>query len=181
MDDAELVKRLQEYDPEAVSAVVTDHGAALHRYAAAIVGDYHLGEDIVSETYVRMLEHVATYTYTGTPFRAWLYRIAHNLAINAIRRERPIAGEEALAQIVTPGDDPEQAIQQGEEHAALRQALLTLTEEQQQVLLLRFVSGQSIAEVARTLQKSEGSVKQLQLRGLRSLARQLQRTEVRTP
>ena len=177
MDDAELVKRLQGYDAEAVSEVVTHHGAALHRYAAAIVGDHHLAEDIVSETYLRMLEHIATYAYTGAPFRAWLYRIAHNLAINTIRRERPIAGEEALAQIVTPGDDPEQAIQQGEEHAALRQALLTLTEEQQQVLLLRFVFEQSIAEVARALQKTEGSVKQLQFRGLRSLARLLRRAE----
>jgi RNA polymerase sigma-70 factor (ECF subfamily) len=177
MDDAELVKRLKRYDSEAVSEVVTNHGAALHRYVTAIVGDYHRAEDIVSETYVRMLEHIDTYAYTGAPFRAWLYRVAHNLAINAVRRERPVAGEEVLEQIMAPDDDPEQAVQQGEESAALRGALLRLTEEQQQVLLLRFVSEQSTAEVARALQKSEGSVKQLQFRGLRSLARLLSRAE----
>jgi RNA polymerase sigma-70 factor (ECF subfamily) len=177
MDDAELVRRLKRYDPQAVSEVVSGHGAALHRYVAAIVGDYHLAEDIVSETYVRMLEHIRTYAYTGVPFRAWLYRIAHNLAVNAVRRERPVAGEKVLAQIVAPGDDPEQAVQQGEESAALRRALSKLTQEQQQVLLLRFVSEQSTAEVARALRKSEGAVKQLQYRGLRSLARLLRRAE----
>jgi RNA polymerase sigma-70 factor (ECF subfamily) len=177
MDDAELVIRLKQYDAETVSEVVALHGAALHRYVTAIVGDYHLAEDLVSETYLRMLEHVGTYTYRGAPFRAWLYQIAHNLAINAVRRERPIEGEEVLERIVAPEADPERTVQQGEQRAALRQALLSLTEEQQQVLLLRFVAEQSIAEVARALQKSEGSVKQLQFRGLRSLARLLRSAE----
>lgn len=175
MDEAELVRRLQLYDSEAVSEVVALHGTALHRYVSAILGDYHRAEDVVSETYVRMLEHIRTYTYTGAPFRAWLYRIAHNLAINVIRRERPMADEDALAQVAAPGPDPEHSVQQGEARAALHHALQQLTEEQQQVLLLRFVSDQSTAEVARALQKSEGSVKQLQFRGLRSLARLLTR------
>jgi RNA polymerase sigma-70 factor (ECF subfamily) len=178
MDDAELVMRLKHYDPEAVREVVANHGTALHRYAASITGDAHVAEDIVSETYLRMLEHISTYVYTGAPFHTWLYRIAHNLALNAIRRERPASDEQVLEQLAAPDDDPEQLVQQGEEQAELRQALLALTEEQQQVLLLRFAAGHSTAEVARTLQKSEGSVKQLQLRGLRSLARVLRRAEV---
>jgi RNA polymerase sigma-70 factor (ECF subfamily) len=178
MDDAELVHRLKHYDPDAVRQVVTDYGAALHRYVAAIVGDYHLAEDIVSESYVRMLEHIGSYTYTGTPFRAWLYRIAHNLAINALRRERVVVGEEVLAQMAASGDDPEQAVEQGEARTALGRALLHLTDAQQQVVLLRFVSDQSIAEVARALGKSEGSVKQLQFRALRALARWLGGAEV---
>jgi RNA polymerase sigma-70 factor (ECF subfamily) len=173
MDDAELVKRLQNYDADAVSVVVHSYGPALHRYVAAIVDDGFLAEDVVSETYVRMLEHVHKYTYTGVPFRAWLFRIAHNQAISALRRRRPAAGEDTLAQMVAPGDGPEQSAQHAETRAALRQALLELTDEQQQVLLLRFVSGQSTAEVARALHKTEGSVKQLQFRGLRSLARLL--------
>ena len=178
MGDAELVKRLQQYDSEAVREVVATHSAALHRYVAAILNDYHQAEDIVSETYVRMLEHIASYTYSGAPFRAWLYRIAHNLAISALRRERPTAGEEVLEQVAAPEANPEQAVQWGEMRAALSRALQHLTEEQQQVLLLRFVADHSTAEVARFLQKSEGAVKQMQFRGLRSLARLLGRREV---
>lgn len=177
MDDAELVMRLKHYDSEAVSEVVTRYGAALHRYVDAMVDDHHLAEDIVSETYTRMLEHIGTYIYRGVPFRASLYQIAHNLAINTVRRERPMAGEDVLEQIVAPEADPERAVQQGEERAGLRRALLKLSDEQQQVLLLHFVAEQSTAEVARTLQKTEGAVKQLQFRGLRSLARLLRHAE----
>lgn len=178
MDDAELVMRLKHYDPEAVSEVVTSHGAALYRYAASITGDAHVAQDVVSETYLRMLEHIGTYVHTGAPFHAWLYRIARNLSLNAVRRERPTADEQVLEQIVAPENSPEQVIQQDEARVELRQALLELTDEQQQVLLLRFVAGQSTAEVAQAMQKSEGSIKQLQLRGLRSLARVLRRAEV---
>lgn len=173
MDDAELVGRLKQYDDAAVSMVVTQHGAGLHRYVAALVGDAHLAEDIVAETYVRMLERIKEYTYTGAPFRAWLYRIAHNLAMNAVTRNRTVADQAVLERQEAPEGDPAQRVEQREEHAAVRQALGELTDEQQQVLLLRFVAEQPIADVARQMQKSEGSIKQLQLRALRSLGRAL--------
>jgi RNA polymerase sigma-70 factor (ECF subfamily) len=173
MDDAELVSRLKQYDSQAVSAVVERYGAALYRYVAAIVGDHHLAEDIVSETYVRMLERIGGYTYTGAPFRAWLYRVAHNLAMNAMTRNRSVPDEQALARAEQPDGDPALTAERSEEHESLRAALGNLTEEQQQVLLLRFVAEQPIAEVARQLSRSEGSVKQLQLRALRSLGRLL--------
>jgi RNA polymerase sigma-70 factor, ECF subfamily len=178
MDDAELVARLKQYDADATNEVVQRYGAALHRYIAAIVGDHHLAEDLVSETYVRMLEHIGGYTYTGAPFRSWLYRIAHNLAINSVKRERVVNDEAALARVTVDEADPARHVERVEEHAELREALTTLTEEQQQVLLLRFVAEQPTAEVARALQRTEGSVKLLQFRGLRSLARRLGRTEV---
>lgn len=171
MEDAELVARLKQYDPQAVRSVVERYGVALHRYVAAIVGDYHLAEDLVAETYVRMLERIGGYTYTGAPFRAWLYRVAHNLAVNAVTRSRSAPNEAALAQAEDPRGDPAEAAERREEHAAVRAAMAQLTEEQQQVLLLRFVGRQPIAEVARQLERSEGSVKQLQLRALRSLGR----------
>lgn len=173
MDDAELVARLKQFDPQAVSYVVGHFGPALYRYVAAIVGDHHLAEDIVSETYVRMLERIGDYTYTGAPFRAWLYRVAHNLAMNAVTRTRAVHDDEALARAELPEGDPAIAAVRSEEHAAVRAALTSLTEEQQQVLLLRFVARQPVAEVAQQLGRSEGAVKQLQLRALRSLGRLL--------
>jgi RNA polymerase sigma-70 factor, ECF subfamily len=173
MNDAELVERLKRYDDEAVNWVVAQHGGRLYRYVTGLVGDHHLAEDIVAETYVRMLENIAGYTYTGAPFRAWLYRIAHNLALNAVTRNRTVQDDQALARVEIPEGDPAIAAERREEHAAVRQALTMLTDDQQQVLMLRFVAEQPIAEVARQLQKTEGSVKQLQLRALRSLGRVL--------
>lgn len=178
MDDIELVRRLQQYDAQAVSLVVERYGVALHRYVAAIVGDPHTAEDVVSETYVRMLERIGEYRTTGAPFRAWLYRVAHNLAVNLVTRRRTVSDENALVQVEAPDGDPAIDLERRETHAAVREALQTLTPEQQEVLLLRFVAQQPIAEVARQLQRSEGSVKQLQLRALRSLGRILGEAEV---
>lgn len=178
MDDAELVARLKRFDTQAVNWIVERYGTALHRYVAAIVADPHLAEDIVAETYMRMLERIGDYKITGAPFRAWLYRIAHNLAINAVTRDRSAPGDLTLVRSEALSGNPAEAFERAEMHEALRRSLSTLTDEQQQVLLLRFVAGLSIAEVAQQLQRSEGSVKQLQLRGLRALGRLLGAAEV---
>ncbi len=178
MDDAELVDRLKRYDAQAVSLIVERYGAALHRYVAAIVADSHLAEDIVAETYMRMLERIGDYKMTGAPFRAWLYRIAHNLAVNAVTRDRSVPGDALLARSEALSSNPAEAFEREELHETLRRSLKTLTDEQQQVLLLRFVAGMSIAEVAQQLHRSEGAVKQLQLRALRALGRLLGAAEV---
>lgn len=178
MDDAELVARLKRFDAQSVSWIVERYGTALHRYVAAIVADPHLAEDIVAETYMRMLERIGDYKVTGAPFRAWLYRIAHNLAINAVTRDRSAPGDLTLAPFEALSGNPVETFERKELYDALRQSLNTLTDEQREVVLLRFVAGLSITEVAQQLQRSEGSVKQLQLRALRALGRLLGAAEV---
>ena len=173
--DAELVARLKANDDAAYREVVARFGDPLYGYIYSITGDHHLSEDILSETYLRMVEKVDTYTFYGVPFKAWLYRIAHNLAINALKRANRLVGAEALETAVPPVDDPATAIAARLEADDLRMALGELTEEQQQVVLLRFVAQQSTAEVAQALEKTENAVKQLQFRALRSLGRLLER------
>src|ERR1044071_2997148 len=99
VSDAELVARLKANDDEAYCEVVARFGDPLYGYIYSITGDHHLSEDVLSETYLRMVEKIDTYTFYGAPFKAWLYRIAHNLAINALRRSRRIAGAAALEHI----------------------------------------------------------------------------------
>jgi len=174
-DDAQLVERLKTYDANAVSEVVQRYGVGLHRYVWVIVGDHHIAEDIVSETYLRMLEHIGGYTYRGVPLRSWIYRIAHNLAVNAVARERRRTVELTVDYAAPPHDDPAHALGAHLEREDLRSALTELTDEQQQVVLLRFVEERSLGEVALLLAKSEGAVKQLQHRALRTLGRLLHR------
>ena len=170
MTDADLVAGLKANDDTAYREVVARYGAPLYGYIYSITGNHHLSEDIISETYLRMVEKIDTYTFYGAPFKAWLYRIAHNLAINAMKRERHIADVDPTAAIGLAGD-PATTIEARLEHEALRTALGELTEEQQQVVLLRFVAGQTSREVAEALDKSENSVKQMLFRALRSLGR----------
>ncbi|MEP7190463.1 MAG: sigma-70 family RNA polymerase sigma factor, partial [Roseiflexaceae bacterium] len=95
-------------------------------------------------------------------------------AINAVKRANRVVGAEAL-ESAAPVDDPATTIAMRMEADELRAAMGELTEEQQQVVMLRFVADQSTAEVAQALEKTENAVKQLQFRALRSLGRLLER------
>ena len=96
MNDADLVAGLKANDDEAYREVVARYGDPLYGYIYSITGDHHLSEDVISDTYLRMIEKIDTYTFYGAPFKAWIYRIAHNLAINALRRAQRSVGEAAL-------------------------------------------------------------------------------------
>jgi RNA polymerase sigma-70 factor, ECF subfamily len=172
--DAELVARLKANDDEAYREVVARFGDPLYGYIYGITGDHHLSEDILSETYLRMVEKIDSYEFYGAPFKSWLYRIAHNLAINALKRTRRVVGVEAL-EAMPADDDPEATVAARADVEELRVALAELTEEQQQVVLLRFVAGQSTGEVAQALDKTENAIKQMQFRALRSLGRLMER------
>jgi RNA polymerase sigma-70 factor (ECF subfamily) len=173
--DAELVARLKANDDAAYREVVARFGDPLYGYIYSVTGDHHLSEDVLSETYLRMVEKIDTYTYYGAPFKSWLYRIAHNLAINTLKRGSRLVGGDALEAAAPPVDDPATTVAARLEVDDLRVALAELTEEQQQVVMLRFVAEQSTAEVAQALEKTENAVKQLQFRALRSLGRLMER------
>jgi len=177
VSDAELVARLKARDDDAYREVLDRYSDALYSYIYGITGDSQLSQDILGETFLRMVEKIDTYTYYGAPFKAWLYRIAHNLAINAVKQARFTVSVTDLDQVARPVTDPALRVaarlEEEELRAALRAALPELTEDQQQVLLLRFVEGQSPGEVAQTLGKTENAVKQLQFRAVRSLERLL--------
>ena len=175
MSDAVLVARLNEREEEAYREVLTCYSAPLYRYLYGITGDIQLSQDLLGDTFLRMVEQIDHYTFRGAPFKSWLYRIAHNLAINVLRRDHRTIVVADLDQVLRPITDPaiRLAAQSEEEElrAALRVSLLELTEEQQQVIALRFMQGQSLAETAAVLGKNENAIKQLQLRALRSLER----------
>jgi RNA polymerase sigma-70 factor (ECF subfamily) len=175
MTDAELVARLKANDDDAYREVVARYGNALYAYVYNITGDSQLSEDVLGETYLRMVEHIDNYTFTGAPFKAWLYRIAHNQAINTMKRAQRTVGGPALDDVTVPADDPAVTIASRLEAEEVRAALAELTDEQRQVLLLRFVGDQSAGEIARVLEKTDNAVKQMQFRALRSLGRLLER------
>src|SRR6476661_2956877 len=100
--DAELVVRLKANDESTYREVVARFGDPLYGYIYSITGDHHLSEDVLSETYLRMVEKIDAYTFYGAPFKSWLYRIAHNLAINALKRAQRLVGAEALESAASP-------------------------------------------------------------------------------
>jgi RNA polymerase sigma-70 factor, ECF subfamily len=171
-----LVERAQNGDRLALEELYLLHFDRIYSYLHMSVGSRHDAEDLTTQTFVRMLEAIGRFQWRSVPFSAWLFRIAHNLAMDHFRANRRWQPEEEV---------PETA--QGEESSAEEQALaslgqtsmLTLIErlspEQRQVLTLKFVFRFSNAEAAAILAKTEGAVKSLQHRALASLQKHVSR------
>lgn len=135
-------------------------------------GDAALAEDLAADTYMRAMRGVSGFTGKSQDFLAWVMRIARNRFLDHVKsgRVRWEVSTDELPVTLSPVGVEEQAL--ARVHAAdLRRALSRLTDEQQEVVELRFLEGLSIAEVSQVVGRAEGAVKALQFRALRSLAR----------
>jgi RNA polymerase sigma-70 factor, ECF subfamily len=169
-----LVEFAQKGDRESLEALYLLHFDRIYSYLHLSVGNRHDAEDLTTQTFLKMLEAIGRFRWQAAPFSAWLFRIAHNLAMDHFRATRRWQPEEEVP-------EPEGAIETSAEDAALesigRRSMLDLIEdlshEQKQVLTLKFVFNFSNGEVAKILDKTEGAVKSLQHRALVSLQKQI--------
>jgi RNA polymerase sigma-70 factor, ECF subfamily len=172
----DLVERAQRGDRSALEELYLLHFDRIYSYLHMSVGSRHDAEDLTTQTFVKMLEAIGRFRWRSVPFSAWLFRIAHNLAMDHFRASRRCQPEEEIGESV-----------QGEEDSAEDQALASigqasmlelierLSPEQRQVLTLKFVFRFSNGEVASILDKTEGAVKSLQHRALASLQKHVTR------
>jgi len=172
----ELVERGQHGDRDALEELYLIHFDRIYSYLHVSVGNRHDAEDLATQTFLKMLEKIGSFKWGSAPYSAWLFRIAHNLAMDHFRANRRWQPEEEVPE--PPGEEEPSA-----ELAAMqtigRESMLRLIErlspEQQQALTLKFVFNLPNAEVAAILEKTEGAIKSLQHRALVSLQKQLQR------
>ncbi len=171
-----LVEFAQQGDREALEALYLLHFDRIYGYLHISVGNRHDAEDLTTQTFLKMLEAIGRFRWRSAPFSAWLFRIAHNLAMDHFRATKRWQPEEEVP-------EPEGAEDSSAEDEALqsigRRSMLELIEnlshEQQQVLTLKFVFNFSNGEAATILDKTEGAVKSLQHRALVSLQKQVTR------
>jgi RNA polymerase sigma-70 factor (ECF subfamily) len=173
VSEADLIRRAKAGEQEAWTQLYEHYAPAIYRYIYFRVDDAQLAEDLQADVFVRMLEGFHRYEERGWPLSAWLYRIAHDRTIDALRRRR-YRQHLPLEAWTECGDGPEQSIDVRLACEALRGKLNELTDEQRQVLQMRFLADLPIQTVAQRLGRTEGSVKALQHRGLNTLARWLQ-------
>ena len=173
--ESRLIERAKACDKEALGELYRRHANAIFRYVYYRVGDQAVAEELTGDVFVRALEALPSYQDTGRPFEAWLYRIAHARVVDHYRRQsrrnvEPL-GEGLAADEET---NPHQLAAFRDESRQAWEAVRRLTDDQQQVISLRFIAGYSTAEVAGILGKTEGAVKALQHRALASLRRLLE-------
>ena len=169
-----LVARAQKGDRDALEELYLIHFDRIYSYLHMSVGNRHDAEDLTTQTFLKMLESIGKFRFQAPPFSAWLFRIAHNLAMDHFRAARRWQPEEEVPEVA--GDEEPSAESQALQ-AIGRQSMLELIEnlspEQQQVLTLKFVFNFPNADVATILGKTEGAIKSLQHRALVSLQKQI--------
>lgn len=169
-DDADdgwaLVERARSGDQDAFGELFRRHYGAVFRVVRSRLPDV-LAEDAAAETFARAWVALPRYKRTGAPFAAWLYGIARNVAIDAVRRASRANGR---ADLEDQAHDP--WIRHAEERA-LADALAALPEEQRQVIELKYLVGLTNEEVGAALGKKPGAVNAQQWRALRALQREL--------
>jgi RNA polymerase sigma-70 factor (ECF subfamily) len=168
-DEAQLVRRAKSGDAEAFGKLYDISFDRLYRYVFFRVGDPQTAEDITSEVFLRAWENLDRYKPRG-PFVAWLYTIARNAVIDHYRSQRPGVPLDAIATTIGRDDRMDEKIELEHQVQVLQRALQHLTEDQHEVLTMKFIAELDTSEIARRLGKSEGAVRALQMRALQSLA-----------
>ena len=175
-----LIARAGAADREVARAALADlcqrYWYPLYAFVRRKTRTTHDAEDLTTQTFLKMLEKIGSFKWQSAPFSAWLFRIAHNLAMDHFRSRRRWQPEE---EVPAPPRDEEPSAELMAMQTIGRESMLKLIErlspEQQQVLTLKFVFNLPNAEVAAILDKTEGAIKSLQHRALVSLQKQLEK------
>lgn len=167
----ELVERAKAYDVEALAQIYERYFDRVFRYMLARVRKRETAEDLTGQTFLRLLERLSEFEWRGPGFTAWLFRIAHNIAVDWFRRRHEMSSLDAGADISSGRDDSVF------DAVSLKEALDAidgLQENHRQVLLLRLVAGLSGRETAEMLDVSEVNVRTLQHRALIALREKME-------
>jgi RNA polymerase sigma-70 factor (ECF subfamily) len=169
-----LVERAQRGDRAALEELYLIHFDRIYSYLHVSVGNRHDAEDLTTQTFLKMLESIGRFRWQSAPFSAWLFRIAHNLAMDHFRARKRVQPEEEVPEPIG-SEEPSAELEamQSIGRESMLELIDKLSPEQQQVLTLKFVFNFPNADVAKILDKTEGAIKSLQHRALASLQKQI--------
>ncbi len=172
-DESTLLARARQLDPEALAHIHDTYYAAIFRYVAFRVGDHATAEDLTSEVFMRLLAALRDKGAPQNTLRGWLYGVAARVVSDHHRKTYRAPQVELDESYASADHDPAEIVDRKLAQEDVLRAMQELTEEQRHVLSLRFGSDMPIQDVARSLGKSVGAVKQLQARAVAALARKL--------
>ena len=175
--DQELLRRAHDLEEQALAEIYDRWSPKLYKYSLRLLGQAELAEDCVAETFGRFLEALADGRGPRDFLQAYLYRIAHNWITDFYRGNPGNLSQLETSFKANSGNEPEQVAAQELERRILRSALLELTPDQRQVILLKFVEEWGNEAIAAALNKPLSAVKSLQHRALENLRRNLRRQE----
>jgi len=176
-DEQSFVHRAQQGDKEAFAQLYESHFDKIYRYVVLRIGNKTEAEDVTQQVFLNALQSIRSFKWKGIPFSAWLFRIAHNLVVDYLRKAKKV--------VITPLDESsarsdsnlQLVAEQRLDIEQLISATKRLTRAQREVISLRFAGELSVAEAAKVMGKSEGAVKALQHSAIIALRKSLMRAE----
>jgi RNA polymerase sigma-70 factor, ECF subfamily len=172
-EERRLVEAAQR-DPARFADLYENYFELVYAYVARRVRSRHEAEDLTAEVFHKALRSLPRFKWTGAPFAAWLFRIASNMIADRAKRaarEQSVALDEDLASPAVA--ELQSSVEEVERRAHLFRLVDKLAEDQRRIVVMRFAQEKSIREIAQTLGRSEGAVKQLQFRALQNLRAKL--------
>lgn len=164
-----IIARAKAGDAGAFGELYTRYAGLILRYLYVRVHEQEGAQDLTQEVFVRVIKGIAGFEYRGEKsFLGWLYTIAGNVLIGQARRKRAVSTPlDESTELIDPRG--QEAVHSIFDRVALEQAINQLTEDQQQVLTLKFFADMTNQEIATAIGRSEGAVKALQHRALHAL------------
>jgi len=169
-----LVVRSQKGDANAFGQLYDRFQPEIVRYLTYRVGNADTAEDLAQQVFLKAWQAIPRYEERGVPFKAWLYRMAHNQMVDHHRTRRPTTDLEGVD--IPEEAEAEQRVLVQEVHEHLRAALERLSEDHRQVLTLRFLLEKSAREAGQIMDRKEVTIRGLQMRALQALRREIELT-----
>jgi RNA polymerase sigma-70 factor (ECF subfamily) len=178
--EEQLLEAATGYDELALGELYDRYEARIFSYIYRRIGDEPLAEDLTAQVFVKMLQAIRDRRAWHSSFSGWLYRIAHNVVIDQYRQRDRHAqvGLDDAPDIANVNDNPALSAEMTLTAESIRFAMRQLTDEQAEVLSLRFLEGYSIFEVSAMMNKTEGAVKALQYRAVATLRNLLEHEQL---
>lgn len=169
-DEATIVARAREGEAQAFGVLYDHYQPQIYRFIFLKVSRREEAEDLTHQVFLSAWKNVRGYENLGHPFSSWLYQIARNQVIDHYRVRKPEVDLEAIeAQQLATHENHEATLDGRLEIEKVRHAMKELSQEYQDVIIMRFVEELSVRETAEALGKSEGSVKVMQHRAIKEL------------
>ncbi len=169
-DERHLVELAKAGDAQAFGQLYDASFDRVYRFLFFRVNDVQTAEDLTSLVYLKAWENLHRYQPRG-PFLAWLYSIARNTVIDHYRTHKQTVSLDEAAPMAAPNAKPDDVVDLHLQMKTLQAAMQHLTQEQREVLTLKFIAEYDTAQIARQMRKSEGAIRALQMRALQALAR----------
>lgn len=161
-DEQGLVQSARKGNKEAFAQLYELHFDKIYRYVILRVGNKAEAEDMTQQVFVKAFESINSFRWKGIPFSAWLFRIAHNLVVDYLRKAKKVVTTPLDESSARSDSNPQLLAEQRLDIEQLLSATKRLTRAQREVISLRFAGELSVAEAAKVMGKSEGAVKALQ-------------------